>query len=152
MSASVSGSRKVPRTPAQLFGADLAALAAYRIVHETIAAWGGCEERVGRSQVGFRRDRGFAWLWNPRQYLRHPAADVVLTFALDHELASPRIKQAVRTSALHVVHHVELADPVAELDAELLGWLHEAYDRAGVANERPITPGGRPGDRRDGSD
>lgn len=133
-----SGSHDVPRTPAELFGTDLTALAAYQIVHETIAAWGGCEERVGRSQVGFRRDRGFAWLWNPRQYLRHPAADVVLTFALDHELASPRIKQAVRTSARHVVHHVELADPAAELDPELLGWLHEAYDRAGAAGGRVI--------------
>ena len=121
----------VPRTPAELFGADEAALAAYRIVHETLAAWGGCEERVGRSQLGFRRGRGFAWLWNPRPYLRHPAADVVLSFALDHELASPRVRQTVRTSALDVVHHVDLIDPATDLDPELLGWLHEAYDRAG---------------------
>jgi len=126
----VSAAGPTPRTPEELFGTDRAGLAAYRIVHDTITGWGGCEERVGRSQVGFRRRHGFAWLWNPRQYLRTPGADVVLTFALDHELASPRVKQAVRTSPLHVVHHVELRDPVTDLDAELLGWLREAYDRA----------------------
>ncbi|HYF72566.1 MAG TPA: DUF5655 domain-containing protein [Nocardioides sp.] len=119
------------RTPEEFFAADATGLAAYRIVHETFAAWGGCEERVGRSQVGFRRRRGFAWLWNPRQYLRNASADVVVTFALDHELDSPRVKQAVRTSPLHVVHHVEVRDPATDLDAELLGWLREAYDAAG---------------------
>lgn len=126
----MSGAPAAPRTPEDLFRTDPTGLAAYRIVHEALVGWGGCEERVGRSQLGFRRARGFAWLWNPRQYLRHATADVVLTFALDHEVASPRIKQAVRTSRLHVVHHVELADPAVDLDPELLGWLHEAYDRA----------------------
>lgn len=136
-----------PRTAEELFGADAAGLAAYRIVHDTIAGWGGCEERVGRSQVGFRRGRGFAWLWSPRQYLKHPAADVVLTFALDHELASPRVKQAVRTSPLHVVHHVELRDPAADLDPELLGWLCEAYDRADTRDDPRADPRvhGQPG-------
>ncbi len=119
------------RTPEELLAGNEAGLAAYRALHEAIAGWGGCEERVGRSQVGFRRSRGFAWLWDPRRYLRHPGADVVVTFALDHELDSPRVKQAVRTSPAHVVHHVELTDPAVDLDAELLGWLREAFDRAG---------------------
>ncbi len=127
----MSAADPTPRTPEELFGADRTGLAAYRIVHDALTAWGGCEERVGRSQIGFRRGRGFAWLWNPRQYLRNPTADVVLTFALDHELDSPRVKQAVRTSPRQVVHHVELRDPAADLDGELMGWLREAYDRAG---------------------
>jgi hypothetical protein len=125
------GAPEGPRTPEEFFAGNEAGLAAYRLVHDAVAAWGACEERVGRSQVCFRRERGFAWLWNPRQYLRNAGADVVVTFALDRDLGSSRVKQAVRTSPLHVVHHLELHDPPTDLDEELLGWLREAYDRAG---------------------
>lgn len=130
MSGRADPGSAVARTPEQFFAANEAGLAAYRIVHDAIADWGGCEERVGRSQVAFRCRRAFAWLWNPRQYLRNPGAEVVLSFALDRQVGSTRVKQAVRTSSVNVVHHVELRDPAADLDEELLGWLREAYERA----------------------
>ena len=123
------------RTPEGFFAADPTGLAAYRLVHDAIAGWGGCEERVGRSQLAFRRRRGFAWLWRPGQYLAHPQAEVVLSFALGRELDSPRVKQAVRTSPHHVMHHVELRDPAEDLDGELLDWLREAFDRADAPAE-----------------
>lgn len=87
-------------------------------------------ERVGRSQVAFRRRRGFAFLWLPGQYLARPAADVVLSLALDHELASPRWKEVVEPAPGRWMHHLELhAEP--DLDDEVAGWLLEAWAGAG---------------------
>jgi hypothetical protein len=88
------------------------------------------EVRVGTSQVAFRRRRGFAYLWLPGRYLRHPAAEVVLSIALDHEITSPRFKEVVHPAAHVWMHHLEIG-AVDELDAEVAGWVREAHDRAG---------------------
>jgi hypothetical protein len=99
-------------------------------VRTVLAGLGPFEERASRSQVTFRRRRGFAWLWRPGRYLRRPAADVVLTFALGRPEASSRLKEVVHPSAAHWVHHLEVHD-VAEIDDEVVAWLREAADRAG---------------------
>ncbi len=93
-------------------------------------ALGDAEERVGRSQVAFRRRRGFAWLWRPTQYLGERGAEVVLAIALGREDPSPRWKQVAHPSPRHWIHHLEVRG-VAELDDEVAGWLREACDRAG---------------------
>ena len=87
------------------------------------------EVRVSRSQVAFRRRRGFAYLWRPGQYV---ASDVpaVLSVALPRELASPRWKQVVHPSPRVWMHHLELSAP-EEVDPEVEGWLAEAYAAAG---------------------
>lgn len=99
-------------------------------VRGTLAAEGEFGERVGRSQVAFRRRRGFAWLWLPGRYLAHPHAEVVLSLALGHRDPSPRFKEVVHPSPRHWTHHLELHD-AADLDDEVAGWLREAYGRAG---------------------
>ena len=89
-------------------------------------------ERVGRSQVAFRRRRGFAYLWRPGQYLRHPAADVVLSLGLPRRLDSPRFKEVVHPAPSTWMHHLELTS-VTDVDDEVATWLREAADEAGPA-------------------
>ena len=92
---------------------------------------GPCTVRITRSQVAFRRRRGFAYLWLPGRYLAHPQAAVVVSIALDHELTSPRFKEVVEPSPGHWMHHLEVHDP-EDLDDEVTGWLAEAAAAGGA--------------------
>jgi hypothetical protein len=85
--------------------------------------------RITRSQVVFRRRRGFAYLWLPGRWLKHPGADVVLSIALDHRDNSPRFKQVAQPSRTIWVHHLEVHE-IRELDEQVLQWLREAYAAA----------------------
>lgn len=52
---------------------------------------------------------------------------IVLTIKSDRKLSSPRIHKSERTSANRFHHEVKLGSP-AEVDAELVKWLKDAYD------------------------
>jgi hypothetical protein len=119
-----------PATPEQFFAGHPDALAAYRTVRAVLDRLGPCEVRVSRSQVAFRRARGFAWLWLPGQYLRDPGAEVVLSVALGRRDVSPRWKEVSHPSARHWMHHLEIRG-LDDLDDEVADWLREAAERAG---------------------
>jgi hypothetical protein len=86
--------------------------------------------RVSRSQIAFRRRRGFAWVWMPDRYLRSPTAPLVLSIALPWHDRSPRWKQVAEPAPGRFMHHLELYDP-EELDGEIDAWLRQAWDAAG---------------------
>ena len=94
-----------------------------------VEAFGRVEIRTIGSQVAFRRARGFAYLWAPRQYLKRPAADVVLTIALGRCDDSQRFKEVVHPSLKHWMHHLEI-QRVEDVDDEVVGWLREDAERA----------------------
>jgi hypothetical protein len=52
-------------TPEEHFAGHPIALAAYAAVHDLLEGMGGADVRTTRSQVAFRRRRGFAYLWLP---------------------------------------------------------------------------------------
>ena len=106
------------------------ALAVLARVRDILEEHGPVEERVTRSQVAFRRRRGFAWIWLPGQYLHGPHADCVLSVALGRRDDSPRFKEVVHPSPRHWMHHLEIRD-AAEVDDEVRAWVWEAADRAG---------------------
>ena len=85
---------------------------------------------VSTSQIAFRRDRGFAWLWRPQQYLGDRAVEVVLAVALGRRDDSERWKQVVQPGPHHWMHHLEITD-ADDVDDEVAGWLLEAAERAG---------------------
>lgn len=89
----------------------------------------GVSVQASKSQVAFRRRRGFAWLWLPGKYLRKPAADVVLSIGLGRHAASARWKEVAHPAPTQWMHHLEIATP-DDIDAEVLAWLREAADRA----------------------
>ena len=67
----------------------------FEALQAAIETIGPVELRVSKSQVSFRRRVAFAWAWMPSQYLRRPAAPLVLTLSLRQPDPSPRWKSIV---------------------------------------------------------
>jgi len=106
---------------------------ALRVFERVQAALADVEDsgvRVTHSHVAFTRRRAFAWLWLPGRYLRDPAADVVLSVALGRQDPSPRFKEVAHPTPRHWVHHLEVRT-TDDIDPQVVGWLHEAAERAG---------------------
>lgn len=116
--------------PEEFFAGSTVGREAFRRVRSALEEIGPVEIRVSKSQVAFRRARGFAWLWMPGMYLAKPAADVVLSIALGRHDDSPRFKEVVHPTPRHWMHHLEIAD-ARDIDDEVVGWLREAAERSG---------------------
>jgi hypothetical protein len=98
-------------------------------VNDLLVGVPGVEIRTSRSQVAFRRRRGFAYLWLPGRYLARPGADVVLSVVLGRRDVSPRWKEVAHPAPAHWMHHLEVHD-AAEIDEQVARWLREACDRS----------------------
>ncbi len=116
--------------PEEFFAAHPVALAVFDRVRQIVESLGPVDIRTTKSQVSFRRRRGFAYLWLPGQYLARPTAEVVLSVALGRHDPSPRFKEVVHVSPQHWMHHLEINDS-HDIDDEVAGWLREAADRSG---------------------
>ena len=121
-----------PSTPEELFAGHPLPLAVVDWVTGQVDRLGDATRRTSRSQVAFSRGRGFAYVWRPGQYLTDPDAEAVLTVVLDREDPSPRWKSVVHPSPRHWTHHLEVHS-LDELDAEVVGWLTEAWTDAGAS-------------------
>jgi hypothetical protein len=117
--------------PEEFFAGNATALAAYERVRGILREAGPLEVRTTKSQVAFRRRRGFAFLWMPRQYLRGSVAAAVLSIASDHRIASDRFKEVVQPATGRWMHHLEVRDP-DEIDDEVATWLRDAARLAGA--------------------
>ena len=115
--------------PEGFFAGHPVALAVYDRVRSVLEALGPVEMRTSKSQVAFRRARGFACLWMPGQYLARPTAELVLSIALGRRDESPRFKEIVHPSPRHWMHHLEVDDP-SIIDDEVASWLQEAAERS----------------------
>lgn len=54
-------------------------------------------------------------------------SSVILTIKSQRKLDSPRIKKTQQASARRFYHYIKLSSP-AEVDAEVAGWLKDAYE------------------------
>ena len=97
-------------------------------VKDALDTIGAHEVRVGRSQIAFRRAKGFAYLWRPARYV-HTDVPAVLSLALAERLSSSRFKEVVHPAPSVWMHHLELRSP-DQLDDEVRGWLARAYAEA----------------------
>lgn len=118
----------VPADATEFFHGSPLGLAIYQAVASSTQGLGAVQVRVSKSQISFRRQRGFAYLWRPGQYVRSNVP-TVLSIALPRKLESPRIKEVAHPAPGVWMHHIELHHPT-ELDAELNEWLREAYEAA----------------------
>lgn len=117
------------RSPEDLFDGFPRGLAVCRAVEQAVAAIGDAAVVVSKSQVAFRRRRGFAYVWRPGQYV-DSEVPAVLSLALPREVLSHRFKEVVHPSSQVWMHHLEL-DDAAQVDNQVRAWLQEAYDGAG---------------------
>jgi Domain of unknown function (DUF5655) len=116
-------------TPEVFFAGCPEALAVFETVRTVLGEHGPYSVRTSKSQVAFRRRRGFAFIWVPGQYLRNPAAKVVLSIVLARHEQSPRFKQVAHPAPRIWMHHLELNDASA-IDDQVAHWLREAADSA----------------------
>lgn len=123
------------RTVEEFFDGAPQGLAIHLAVAEAVASIGPADTRVTRSQIAFRNRRGFAYVWRPDRYVRSEVP-AVLSIALSRRLDSERFKSVVQPAPRVWMHHLELSDP-GEVDAEVVGWLAEAY-----ADANPSSRGG----------
>ena len=117
------------RTAEDLFEGFPGGLAMCRAVEQAVSTIGDATVVVSKSQVTFRRRRGFAYVWRPGQYLDNEVP-AVLSIALPHEVVSDRFKEVVHPSSHVWMHHLEL-DDAAQVDDQVRAWLREAYAEAG---------------------
>lgn len=117
-------------TPEEFFTDSPLGRAVFGRVEAVLRDVGDVEVAVSKSQVAFRRRRGFAYLWLPGMYLRDPQAEVVLSIALPRKVASPRWKEVAHPSPRIWQHHLEIQS-VDDIDDEVAAWLVEAADAAG---------------------
>ena len=116
-------------TPEQVFSGSPRGLELFHAVEEMLAAPAPPAMRATKSQVAFRDQRGFAYLWWPGRYVDSDVP-AVLSIALPRRDGSARFKEVVTPSPGIWIHHLEL-HTVDELDADVAGWLREARAAAG---------------------
>lgn len=116
-------------TPQRLFAGYPDSLRIFEAVKDAIEGIGEASVRASKSQVAFRRRRGFAYVWRPGQYVRSDVP-AVLSIALPHDVASQRFKDVVHPTPGRWLAHLELRHP-EQVDAEVRAWLAEALDAAG---------------------
>lgn len=119
----------IPPDEAGFFTGHPEAWKIYLAVRSMVQSVGPSLVRVSTSQVAFRRRRGFAYVWMPGRWLRHPASEVVLSVALGRPDPSPRFKQVAHPAKGIWIHHLEVRH-VAALDDEVERWIREAYETA----------------------
>ena len=118
-----------PEDAEEFFAGHPVGLEAFRRVHSILTGYGPCGLRVAKTQVGWARRRGFAYLWMPDRWLKSTSTKVVLTIDLPRRDPSRRWKQVVEPRPRLFTHHLELRSS-GDIDDEVEQWLHEAYDAA----------------------
>ncbi len=96
-------------------------------VQAMVASIGDGSVRATKTQIAFRRRRGFAYLWPP--VFGNRGVEIVLSIALGRHDDSPRFKQVAHPAPRIWMHHLEIRD-LAQLDDEVQAWLREAFETA----------------------
>lgn len=116
-------------TPGGYFAGDAEGLRMYRRIAAVVADIGSASVRVSKSEIAFRRRRGFAYVWRPDLYLKPAGVPAVLSIALPRHARSPRFKSVIHPSPRAWMHHIELRSE-AEVDGHVRRWLAEAFAAA----------------------
>jgi hypothetical protein len=92
----------------------------YKQVLKSLRQFGPVIEEPKKTSIHLVNATAAAGVATRKEYL-------ILTLKSDRKLTSPRIHKSEQTSAKRFHHEVKLSSP-ADVDAELAGWLREAYE------------------------
>ena len=95
-----------------------------------IESLGPVEIKITKSEIAFKRKRGFAWAWMPGKYVLGSFSPLVLSLSLRRRDASPCWKEVVEPYPGRSMPHLELYS-LSDLDDEIRGFLAEAWSEAG---------------------
>lgn len=112
--------------PEDVFAGNELGLEVLACVTKMIESIGPATQRVSRTQVSFRRRRGFVYLWDPGRWMVNPEHHVLVSLALQHRIESPRWKEVIHQTTQMWMHHLEVQS-VDDLDDEVQAWLAQAY-------------------------
>ncbi len=91
---------------------------------------GPVELHVTKSQIAFRRDKAFAWVWMPGKYLRGQGCAAGAVRLLCPAGMHPRAGRRSSSRAPgRFTHHLELF-AVNEIDDEVRLWLQVAWEKS----------------------
>ena len=106
-------------TDALFAGKDATVLATYRRILDAVRPLGPFREEPKKTSIHLARTSGFAGV--------HPKKSALtLTIRTERPIASPRVAKAEQVSKNRYHNDLKLTAP-HEVDAELIGWLEEAY-------------------------
>jgi len=116
-------------TPEEFLQQDPRALRLYARVIQAMRGLDGVEVRVSKSQIALRRQKNFALVWRPGQYLHGSVAPLVLSVLMPRRIRSARWKEVVEPAPGRFTHHLELFR-VGDVDAQVRAWLRAAWETA----------------------
>ena len=121
MGAAKSSASRTPEPRGDAIArADPALQGVYSRLLKAVGRFGPVLEERGDRSVLLRSRGGFVGV--------HPKRDGLdLQIVTDHVIRAARVGKIDRVSASRFHVHIRIASP-ADIDAELLGWLREAYD------------------------
>jgi hypothetical protein len=102
---------------------DPSVRALYDQLLETLNKFGPIEEDPKKTSIHINRHSALIGIETRKDCL-------LLTIKADHEINNPRIEKAERLSAKRFYHKVRIRS-LNDYDAELKGWLKDAYALAG---------------------
>lgn len=112
------------------FREHIDALPLYEALENRITAEiGNVRIKVQKSQISFYNTHLFSCVSFARLRKKKdcPASYMVVTFGLDHKVASPRIEISTEPYLSRWTHHL-MVSHVREIDDELMTWIKEAAD------------------------
>jgi len=115
-----SSTRRVPRSGDAIARAEPTHQDVYSRLLKAVGRFGPVLEERGDRSVLLRSRAGFVGVHPTREGLD-------LQIVTDHAVRAARVSKVDRVSASRFHVHVRIASP-ADIDAQLLGWLREAYD------------------------
>lgn len=83
--------------------------------------------KVAKSQISFYNRHMFAMVSPPERRKKDwPEKFMMVSFGLSYQLDSPKVAVSTEPYPNRWTHHV-IVEKTEDIDAALLGWIHEAY-------------------------
>lgn len=100
----------------------------YQVLKEKLnRVYPDMEVKITKTQISFRNRHVFAMASLPwRRVKGWPEKYLLVSFGLSYQKESPRIAQSVEAYPNRWTHHMVI-EHKEEIDDELMGWIHEAY-------------------------